>query len=65
LILLKATKNAVAVEGMRNAHMKDAVALCDFISHLQEQVSNSIFEFSLYEFVSISLWICPFKGARG
>jgi Xaa-Pro aminopeptidase len=35
---LKATKNAVEVEGMRNAHLKDAVALCDFISLLQEQV---------------------------
>jgi Xaa-Pro aminopeptidase len=47
LILLKATKNAVEVEGMRNAHMKDAVALCDFISHLQEQVTNSILNFGL------------------
>ncbi|XP_046656109.1 xaa-Pro aminopeptidase 1-like isoform X1 [Daphnia pulicaria] len=40
LILLKATKNAVEVEGMRNAHLKDAVALCDFISLLQEQVQE-------------------------
>lgn len=38
LILLKATKNAIEVEGMKNAHMKDAVALCDFLSLLQEQV---------------------------
>ncbi|EFX71626.1 hypothetical protein DAPPUDRAFT_59926 [Daphnia pulex] len=40
LILLKATKNAVEVEGMRNAHLKDAVALCDFISLIQEQVQE-------------------------
>uniref|UniRef100_A0A0N8B2S8 Putative Xaa-Pro aminopeptidase n=1 Tax=Daphnia magna TaxID=35525 RepID=A0A0N8B2S8_9CRUS len=38
LILLKATKNAIEVEGMKNAHMKDAVALCDFLSLLQEQI---------------------------
>lgn len=55
LILLKATKNAVEVEGMRNAHLKDAVALCDFISLLQEQVPLE-FYFGFPSFLS-SDWI--------
>lgn len=38
LILLKAQKNPVEVEGMKHAHVKDAIALCDFLSLLQEQV---------------------------
>ena len=38
LILMKAEKNAVEVEGMKNAHLRDAVALCDFLSLLQEEV---------------------------
>ncbi|XP_045034840.1 xaa-Pro aminopeptidase ApepP-like [Daphnia magna] len=38
LILLKETKKAIEVEGMKNAHMKDAVALSDFLSLLQEQI---------------------------
>ncbi|XP_059350232.1 xaa-Pro aminopeptidase ApepP-like isoform X2 [Daphnia carinata] len=38
LILLKAKKNAIEVEGMKNAHMKDAVALCDFLSLLEQQI---------------------------
>jgi len=40
LILLKAQKNAVEVEGMKTAHLKDAVALCDFLSLLQEQIGE-------------------------
>lgn len=38
LILLKAQKNPVEVAGMKHAHLKDAVALCDFLSQLQEEV---------------------------
>jgi Xaa-Pro aminopeptidase len=53
---LKATKNAVEVEGMRNAHLKDAVALCDFISLLQEQVPLEFyFGFLVFSFPLIEL----------
>jgi len=40
LILMKAEKNAVEVEGMKNAHLRDAVALCDFLSLLQEEIHD-------------------------
>lgn len=37
--MMKAKKNQVEAEGMMNAHLKDAVALCDFISLMAEEVS--------------------------
>ena len=40
IILLKAQKNLVEVEGMKSAHLRDAVALCDFLSLLQEEVQQ-------------------------
>jgi Xaa-Pro aminopeptidase len=35
--LMKALKNPVEVNGMINAHIRDAVALCDFFAWLEEQ----------------------------
>ncbi|KAG0724312.1 Xaa-Pro aminopeptidase 1 [Chionoecetes opilio] len=39
IVTLKATKNLVEMQGMRNAHLKDAVALCDFLALLEKEVS--------------------------
>ncbi|XP_071455726.1 xaa-Pro aminopeptidase 1-like [Hetaerina americana] len=36
----KAQKNAVEREGMRKAHIRDAVALCDFFAYLESQVAS-------------------------
>ncbi|KAG8224298.1 hypothetical protein J437_LFUL007238 [Ladona fulva] len=36
----KAQKNQVEREGMRKAHVRDAVALCDFFAYLESQVSS-------------------------
>lgn len=36
--MMKAKKNQVEADGMMNAHLKDAVALCDFISLMVEEV---------------------------
>jgi len=36
--LMKAIKNAVEVEGMRNAHIRDAAALCSFFAWLEQEV---------------------------
>ncbi|XP_054167051.1 xaa-Pro aminopeptidase 1-like [Oppia nitens] len=38
--LKKAIKNSVEIEGMKRAHIKDAVALCEFFAWLEEEVSN-------------------------
>ena len=38
VIFLKAKKNPTEVEGMRRAHIKDAVALCDFLAKLEKEV---------------------------
>lgn len=40
VIYMKAVKNSVEIEGMRNAHLKDAVALCDFLALLEKEVSS-------------------------
>ncbi|XP_068708734.1 xaa-Pro aminopeptidase 1-like [Montipora foliosa] len=34
----KAIKNAVEIEGMRQAHIRDAVALCEYFSWLEQEV---------------------------
>lgn len=38
--LLKAVKNHVEVEGMKNAHIKDAAALCCYFAWLEKNVPN-------------------------
>ncbi|XP_069700563.1 xaa-Pro aminopeptidase 1-like isoform X2 [Periplaneta americana] len=39
IIFMKARKNRVEIEGMRRAHIRDAVAVCDFLAYLEESVS--------------------------
>uniref|UniRef100_A0A0P4VTN1 Xaa-Pro aminopeptidase 1 n=1 Tax=Scylla olivacea TaxID=85551 RepID=A0A0P4VTN1_SCYOL len=38
ILLMKARKNPKEVEGMKRAHVKDAVALCDFLSFLENEI---------------------------
>ncbi|XP_070541372.1 xaa-Pro aminopeptidase 1-like isoform X2 [Ptychodera flava] len=38
IALAKAIKNEVEIQGMRNAHIKDAVALCEFFAWLEKEV---------------------------
>lgn len=47
VLMMKAKKNDVEANGMMNAHLKDAVALCDFISQIAEEVIfKQIFSYS-------------------
>lgn len=39
VLMMKAMKNTVEADGMMNAHLKDAVALCDVISLMVEEVN--------------------------
>jgi len=39
---MKARKNQIEREGMRRAHIRDAVALCDFLAHFEESVSTIV-----------------------
>jgi len=39
---MKARKNQIERDGMRQAHIRDAVALCDFLAHFEESVSTII-----------------------
>jgi len=55
LILMKAQKNDVEVMGMKNAHLRDAVALCDFMSLLQDEVGATI----------INDWLIHYFGSMG
>lgn len=41
IILLKAKKNDVEREGMRNAHIRDAAAMCKFFAYFENRVSLS------------------------
>ncbi|KAK3598180.1 hypothetical protein CHS0354_034092 [Potamilus streckersoni] len=48
--LMKAVKNSVEIEGMKRAHVKDAVTLCEFFSWLEKEVpKNSVTEVSAAE----------------
>jgi Xaa-Pro aminopeptidase len=38
VVAAKAIKNAAELAGMREAHLRDAVALCDFLSWLEDEV---------------------------
>ena len=40
---MRAQKNHVEREGMRKAHIRDAVAMCDTFSYLEERVSQREF----------------------
>lgn len=40
IVYLRAQKNDVEREGMQRAHIRDAVALCDTFSYLEERVSQ-------------------------
>ena len=40
LIGMKAVKNEVEADGMMTSHVRDAVALAEFFSHLEQDVSN-------------------------
>ncbi|KAK2586968.1 hypothetical protein KPH14_010942 [Odynerus spinipes] len=38
IIDLRAVKNKIEAEGMRKAHIRDAVAMCDFLAYMEEQI---------------------------
>lgn len=38
VIHLRAEKNEVEAKGMRNSHIRDAIAMCDFMSYMEEQM---------------------------
>jgi len=40
LIVMKAVKNEAEVTGMMTSHIRDAVALAEFFSHLEEDITN-------------------------
>ena len=37
---MKAIKNDVEIQGMKNAHIRDAVALCHMLAILEEEIVN-------------------------
>ncbi|XP_012539171.1 xaa-Pro aminopeptidase 1 isoform X1 [Monomorium pharaonis] len=37
IIDLRAEKNKVEITGMRRSHLKDAIAMCDFLAYMEEQ----------------------------
>ncbi|XP_044757576.1 probable Xaa-Pro aminopeptidase P [Coccinella septempunctata] len=37
IIYMKAVKNPTEIEGMRNAHIRDAAAMCEFFAYLEER----------------------------
>ncbi|KAH0568130.1 hypothetical protein KQX54_018725 [Cotesia glomerata] len=38
IIELRAVKNEIEILGMRKAHLRDAVAMCDFMAYMEEQL---------------------------
>jgi len=37
IIYLKAEKNKIEAAGMRRSHLRDAIAMCDFLAYMEEQ----------------------------
>lgn len=48
IILMRAQKNEVEREGMRRAHIRDAVAMIDTLSYLEERVGTGLVTFGAY-----------------
>jgi Xaa-Pro aminopeptidase len=44
VLLMKDRKSDIEAQGMQNAHIRDAVALCQFLCMLEEGVSYNIFK---------------------
>lgn len=40
MAILKAIKNDVEAEGMRNCHVRDGVALCQYFAWLENAIKN-------------------------
>ncbi|KAF6262047.1 peptidase M24, structural domain-containing protein [Scenedesmus sp. NREL 46B-D3] len=40
VVAAKAIKNAAELEGMRQAHLRDAVAICDFLNWLENKIAS-------------------------
>ncbi|KAF7992374.1 hypothetical protein HCN44_001699 [Aphidius gifuensis] len=38
IIKLRAVKNDIEIEGMRRSHLRDAVAMCDFLAYMEKQI---------------------------
>ncbi|XP_034942573.1 xaa-Pro aminopeptidase ApepP [Chelonus insularis] len=38
IIEMRAVKNEVEINGMRQAHLRDAVAMCDFLAYMEQQL---------------------------
>jgi hypothetical protein len=43
VLLMKDRKSGIEAQGMQNSHIRDAVALCQFLSMLEEGVSYNKF----------------------
>jgi Xaa-Pro aminopeptidase len=42
IVHAKAIKNAAELAGMREAHLRDAVAICDFLNWLENKVGDAV-----------------------
>jgi len=42
IALMKALKNPVEIQGMENAHIRDAAALCEFFAWLETQIQAGV-----------------------
>ena len=49
VLMMKAKKNTIEVAGMKNAHLKDAVAVCDCFSQIDEEVPLDLEQLILFE----------------
>ncbi|XP_066984437.1 xaa-Pro aminopeptidase 1-like isoform X3 [Macrobrachium rosenbergii] len=65
VILMKAQKNEVEIEGMKNAHVKDAVALCDFLSFMETEITSGNPWTELSAATKLSQYRAMQEGAMG
>jgi Xaa-Pro aminopeptidase len=65
VLFLKAKKNSVEAAGMMKAHVKDAVALCDFLSQLDDEVPRGIYWDELKASDALLQYRLQQEGSRG
>lgn len=53
IIYMRARKNQVERDGMRNAHIRDGVAMCESLSYLTDRV---IFDIVIFVETFINIW---------
>nr|CAD7433691.1 unnamed protein product [Timema monikensis] len=61
ILFMKARKNPRERAGMRNAHVRDGAALCDFIAHMEDEVLDTMSRGEVWTEVEVAKTVDQFR----